>query len=450
MILAGRYRLDGRVAVGGVGEVWRASDLVLDRPVAVKFLRPEYAQHPETLARFRAEARHAGSVSHPGIAQVYDYGEDRADSPYLVMELVDGPPLSAVLAAGPLDPVFAMDVLAQTAAGLQAAHAAGLVHRDIKPANLLVGPAGQIKITDFGIAHAAGSAPITRTGTLIGTPAYLAPERAAGGPATPASDLYSLGVVGYECLTGAPPFSGEPAEVAAAHRNRKLPPLPPSVPPEVAGLVGELTARDPAARPATAGEIAWRAGQLRDALAGSATARLTGSSPPTQVVADPVTLTGLPAPDLAPPGRSSRREGERPRRGTVLAVAAAIVVAGLAGWLLRGGVGAASPQHPPGTPHPAASTPAARIVAVNADALTGQPVHLVRQQLSQLGLHPTVVWAHADGQEPGTVVSVQPSGQVPAGSAVTVTAALGQFGHHDGHGNGHGSDGNGQGDNGGG
>ena len=446
-ILASRYRLDGRIAIGGVGEVWRATDLVLARPVAIKFLRPEYAQHRETLARFRAEARHASSLSHPGIAQVYDYAEDGSEAPYLVMELVDGPSLAGVLAAGPLDPPFAMDVLAQAAAGLQAAHAAGLVHRDVKPANLLVGPAGQIKITDFGIAHAAGSAPVTRTGTLVGTPAYLAPERAAGGTATAASDLYSLGVVGYECLTGAPPFSGLPVEVAAAHRNRPLPALPPTVPPEVARLIFELTARDPAARPATAGEVAGRAARLRDALAGSATTQLAGdpggSAQVTRVGADPATLTGLPAMDQAP---ADPRGGARPRRGVVLAVAAAIVVAGLAGWLLRGGVGASS-QHQPGTP--AASTPAVRMVAVNADALTGQPVRVVRQQLTQLGLQPHVVWAPTDGQDPGTVISVQPNGQVPVGSVVRVTAALKPFGH-DGHGNGHGNGGDGQGSGGGG
>ncbi len=221
-----------------------------------------------------AEARHAASVVHPGIAQVYDYGEaGTAESPYLVLELVDGPSLAGVLAAGPLDPGHTIDVLGQAAAGLAAAHAAGLVHRDIKPANLLVGPGGQVKITDFGIAYAAGSAPITRTGMLVGTPAYLAPERAAGSPATPASDLYSLGIVGYECLTGRAPFSGIPLEVTAAHQHRALPPLPPDVPAGVAGLIGQLTARDPRARPGSAGEVARRAGQLRDALAGTTACR---------------------------------------------------------------------------------------------------------------------------------------------------------------------------------
>jgi len=168
--------------------------------VAVKLLRAGYAQDPGSVARFRSEARHAASLSHPGIAQVYDYGE--GELPYLVMELVDGPSLARVLGGGPLDPGRAMDVVAQAAAGLDAAHRAGLVHRDIKPANLLLGPGGQVKITDFGISRTAGPEPVTGTGTLLGTPAYLAPERLAGQAATPAGDLYSLGVVAWECLVG--------------------------------------------------------------------------------------------------------------------------------------------------------------------------------------------------------------------------------------------------------
>jgi serine/threonine-protein kinase len=183
VLVAGRYRLEGRIAAGGAGEVWKGTEDVLGRSVAVKLLRAEYAQHPQAVARFRAEARHASALSHPGIAQVYGYGE--AGAPYLVMELVDGPSLAHVLEAGPLDPGRVMDVVAQAAAGLQAAYRAGLVHRDIKPGNLLLGRGGQVKITDFGICHAAGSAPLTGTGTLLGTPAYLAPERVAGRAATP-------------------------------------------------------------------------------------------------------------------------------------------------------------------------------------------------------------------------------------------------------------------------
>src|SRR5215831_10823173 len=184
-VLEHRYRLDGRVALGGVGEVWRGTDLVLRRVVAVKLLRPEYAQDEECLARFRAEGRHAALLSHPNIAQVYDYVEKAPPIPgFLVMELVDGQSLARVLADGPIDPARTMGIIAQAAAGLQAAHRAGLVHRDIKPGNLLVGRDDHVKITDFGIAQVAGSARLTRTGMLMGTAAYLAPERATGGLAT--------------------------------------------------------------------------------------------------------------------------------------------------------------------------------------------------------------------------------------------------------------------------
>jgi eukaryotic-like serine/threonine-protein kinase len=459
-ILAGRYRLDGRIAFGGVGEVWRAMDLVLGRPVAVKLLRAEYAQHPEVLTRFRAEAKHAGSVSHPGIAQVYDYGEvGAADSPYLVMELVEGPSLAGVLAAGPLNPADTMDVLAQAAAGLQAAHAAGLVHRDIKPGNLLVGPVGQVKITDFGIAYAAWSAPITRAGALVGTPAYLAPERIAGGPATPASDLYALGVVGYQCLTGEAPFAGIPPEATAAQRHRTLPPLPRTVPAGVAGLVLELTARDPAARPASAGEVAVRASQLRDALTGAAMAPQASEPPVATMGAEPATLTGdplilarepvitlaeMPTAVAAPAQRPLLWDRMRPRRGVVLAVAGAAIVAGLAGWLLAGAFGAGSQQQQPGAAQPAAgrsSTTATHSVEVNAGTLAGQRASTVTHRLRQLGLRPRVVGAVRGGQAPGTVISVQPSGQVPAGSMVTVIAAVQPPGHGNGNGNGQGNDG---------
>ena len=311
--LAGRYQLESWIAAGAVGEVWRATDLVLSRPVAVKRLRDGYAGQPEAMERFRAEARHAGALSHPGIAQVYDYGEAEPPSPpFLVMEFVNGPSLAGLLAGGPLDPADAMDVLAQVAAGLAAAHAAGLVHRDIKPANLLVGGDGQLKITDFGIAHAAGSAQLTRTGTMLGTPSYLAPERAAGASATAASDLYSLGVVGYECLAGQPPFQGTPMEVVAACQRAPLPPLPAAVPAGVAALVMELTAKDPAARPASASQVAGRAARLRDALRDSRAAAQAArpvpvaqspvaqspvaQSPVAQPAAGPVPLPGEPLP----------------------------------------------------------------------------------------------------------------------------------------------------------
>src|SRR6266516_260630 len=268
-LLAGRYRLESQIAAGGVGEVWRGEDTLLTRPVAIKLLRAEYAAQPETLVRFRAEARHAGALSHPAICRVFDYGDPVPPNPaFLVMELVDGPSLAAILIIGPLGAAQTMDVVAQVASGLQAAHASALVHRDIKPANLLISRDGQVKITDFGIAHVAGSVPVTQTGIVMGTPAYLAPERVRGASATPATDLYSLGVVAYECLAGTAPFTGKPLEVAAAHRDLPLPPFPHAVPAEVAQLVAELTAKDPAARPASAREVATRAGRLREGMTG--------------------------------------------------------------------------------------------------------------------------------------------------------------------------------------
>jgi eukaryotic-like serine/threonine-protein kinase len=497
VVLAERYRLEGRIAAGGMGEVWRAVDLVLDRPVAVKLLRDEYVQHPDTLARFRAEARHAAAVSHRGIAQVYDYDEaGPGQPPFLVMELVDGPSLTQVLARGPLDPARAMDVIAQAAAGLGAAHAAGLVHRDIKPGNLLIGPDGTVKITDFGIAYAAGSAPLTRTGALIGTPAYLAPERVAGGSAGPASDLYSLGIVAYECLAGAPPFTGTPMEVALAHQYQSLPALPASVPLPVAALAAELTARDPALRPASADEVAARAGRLRDALSGAAAtqadpwlvspadagyagyagqAAFGSGAPPAAWAGFPggppgeasaatlldVGMDGAAAYGAAPYGAGPygtgpyeagmdlpgthgprwlpppRRGASRPARGRrpllLLAAAAVALIVGLAGWMVAG-ASSAPPQPAAQRSRPVRPATAAGLtVEVNADALTGQPVSAVVRQLRHLGLRVRVMLVRSD-RDPGTVLAVRPSGRVRVGSAVVVAAAAQPDGghHHDG------------------
>ena len=390
VLLAGRYRLQDRIAAGGAGEVWRAADAVLGRAVAVKLLRPEYAGNGEMLARFRAEARYAALVCHPGVVPVYDYGPvGPVGAPFLVMELVDGPSLAEVAACGPLEPAWVLDVAGQVAAGLAAAHAQGLVHRDIKPANLLLAPGGTVKITDFGIASAAGSASLTLAGTLPGTPGYLAPERAAGAPATAASDLYSLGVVAWECLAGAPPFTGTPLEIALAHADRVMPPLPAAIPRGVADLVAELTAKDPAARPASAASVAARADQLRAAITGTATittdrpaAGLPGPLPPT--------LAGVTVHHTPRLGRL------RPRRLAALAVAML-----LAAWLTAEMSGAAS-RTQPATPAPAASgVPAARMVIVDDAALAGQPAGPVLRQLRRAACslawygYPTGTWRPA-------------------------------------------------------
>jgi serine/threonine protein kinase len=462
VLLAGRYRLVNQIAAGGVGEVWRAEDQMLARPVAVKLLRAEYAQHAETQARFRFEAQHAASLSHPAIAQVYDYREGDAEfRPFLVMELIDGPSLADVLADGPLDSERVMDIVAQAAAGLDAAHQAGLVHRDIKPANLLLTSTGQVKITDFGIAHAAGSAPITRHGQLMGTPAYLAPERVAGQTAGPASDLYSLGILAHECLTGVRPYEGTPMEIVLAHGQRALPALPSSVPAPVADFVADLTARDPAARPASARLASARAAELRDLLAagrlepdGYVLSHRAGPAL-TMALELPGTLGEVPPPwhatdadDL--PSARQRVNRAWSRRRVALAIGAASVVAGLVGWLVSSATGGATPPVTPPASSPAtspaasrSSSPAPDTVTVDSGALIGQPVGAVEDTLQGLGLRPQVsfVTRGDQSQDPGTVVSIQPSGQVPVGSTVIVTAIQqhhhgdGQSGGHD-HGNG--------------
>ena len=345
--LAGRYHLEELIAIGGMGEVWRATDQVLGRYVAVKLLRPEYLHDEVTLLRFRAEAQHAGLLNHPGIAQVYDYQDASPERPaYLVMELVSGPSLAGVLAGRKLDPRRTADVLAQAAAALHAAHTAGVLHRDIKPGNLLLASDGRVKVTDFGIAQSSRTGHLTATGALIGTMGYLAPERVSGRSATVASDLYALGIVGYECLTGEPPFQGEPLQVALAHRDQDVPGLPPrclSQPggTELAALIADLTARDPAARPASAAVAAGRAGRIRDGRAGAGDSRA-------------VTPDGLPAPTgaaraaaptSADPGMMPPA-GPRRRRLAPAGLAAGLLAAGLLGWLLATAQAGPAPGHP--------------------------------------------------------------------------------------------------------
>ncbi len=271
-LLAGRYRLTDRIAAGGMGEVWRGEDVLLNRAVAVKLLPTGRAGDESFLARFRAEARYAASLSHPGIARVYDYGESAEfGGAYLILELVKGEPLSAILArAGRLSPDPTLDIIGQAARALDAAHQAGIVHRDIKPGNLLVAAGGTTKITDFGIAtavQAAQASHLTETGMVMGTAMYVSPEQATGAPVDASSDIYSLGVVAYECLAGHVPFmASEPLAIAYAHKHAPVPALPPDVPQPVADLVYDMLAKTPAGRPAGARVVADRADMLREAL----------------------------------------------------------------------------------------------------------------------------------------------------------------------------------------
>ncbi|HEX4829807.1 MAG TPA: protein kinase [Trebonia sp.] len=380
IVLGDRYLLESRIAAGGMGQVWLARDEVLGRLVAVKLLRPEYAEHPETLERFRAEARHAGVLSHPHIAQVYDYGHSGPfREPYLVMEYVDGPSLAEVIESAPLPVGYACEVLAQAADGLDAAHRAGLVHRDVKPGNMLLTSDGQVKITDFGIAHAAGSAPITAPGIVMGTSLYMAPERIAGGPGTPASDLYSLGIVTWECLVGCPPFRGTSADVMAAHLHQPLPPLPGWVPAAVCELVARLTAKDPRYRLADAGELAAQLEALELVSAGTrSTTALSSLVPaPGRQEAGRDLAASIPAGRIAAergPRALERGTGDGPGPLPVSVPSQRRAPAGGSPWPRPGARGAASPRaRGAAAGDPAAGTPAAPVAVRTRPARAGRP-----------------------------------------------------------------------------
>ncbi|TDO32285.1 serine/threonine protein kinase [Paractinoplanes brasiliensis] len=256
-MLSDRYRLTQRLAAGGMGEVWRGEDVMLHRPVAIKVMLPALRTDREFVTRFRTEARMMAALRHPGIVQVYDYGET-PDGDYLVMEFVEGIPLSRrIEQAGRLSPAETMTVVAQVADALQVAHEAGIVHRDVKPANLLVRPGGAIVLVDFGVARSETANGLTGTNVVLGSANYMAPEQAEGKPIGPPTDVYALGAVAYCCLTGRPPYVGEnPLQVLTQLVYGELPALPPDVPPPVAALVLRALAKEPAQRFASAAELA--------------------------------------------------------------------------------------------------------------------------------------------------------------------------------------------------
>jgi serine/threonine-protein kinase len=319
-----------------MGEVWKAKDLVLGRIVAIKVLKEEYTGDPGFLQRFRAEARHTALLNHVGIANVFDYGEEEG-SAYLVMELVPGQPLSSIIEHEQvLSPDRTLSMMAQTARALSVAHAQGLVHRDIKPGNLLITPEGRVKVTDFGIARLADQVPLTQTGQVMGTAQYLAPEQATGQTATGASDIYSLGVIGYECLTGHRPFSGESQiAIALAQVNDAPPPLPESLPKPVRALLMSMLAKDPKNRPANAIKLAEAAEAIRNGDISAAHAAVPGMllfEAATGPITAPVDIATAPTGVIGPKDSNTTSTSALPVLGAAAGGAAAgAAAAGAAG-----------------------------------------------------------------------------------------------------------------------
>jgi hypothetical protein len=380
--LGDRYVLEERLAVGGMGEVWRAKDEVLGRDVAVKILRLELAPDVAFQARFRAEARTAAGLSHGGIAAVYDYGE-ALQSAYLVMELVPGEPLSAMISReGALGTDRTLTIVAQAARALHAAHLHGVVHRDIKPANLMVTPELRVKITDFGISRPRDHEPLTATGQVMGTAHYLAPELARGEVATPLSDVYALGIVTYECLAGWRPFEGDnQVAVATAQLTQQPPPLPETVPLPVRQLVASAMAKNPQVRPQGAKAFAIALEDLRLRQLASTTLPSAGGWP-TGAETPPGGVEARPA---APPTRSEPSGASTPG-GTGAAATAAAGAAGAAG-LGAAEWGAAPPRagaaEAPATERPARATPADRVTPADsgtAASAAGAPARPVTPQ----------------------------------------------------------------------
>jgi serine/threonine-protein kinase len=454
---AGRYRLDSRIATGGMGEVWRATDTTLGRTVAVKLLKPEYADDPSFRTRFTTEARHAAALHHPGVAAVYDFGEStRPDGsgsarPYLVMELVDGQPLSALLRPGqPLDPAATQDLLAQAADAIGAAHAAGIVHRDVKPANLLVTPSRRVKITDFGIARALEGIGLTETGQVMGTPQYLSPEQAEGRPATPASDVYSLGVVAFECLAGRRPFVAESAVATAlAHLREPVPELPAEVPADLAAVVHRALSKKPGDRYPDATALA---AALRDPATAATTAtRVVPAAPaPTQVLTGVAPAAGAGGAGAAGAAASQPSEPHRRRIGPWLLLGVAVLLLGLlVAALVLGNDDEKTPaQARPSEPRSSAPTTAAPTTAAPSSAATSAPpsssapttsappatvtidendylgrdVKDVEKELKDLKLKVGTVEIDNPGTETeGAVAGVDPDGKLQEGDPVTVS-----------------------------
>ena len=421
----------------GVG--YRAHDERLGRAVVVKILRAHLAGDPRFVERFRREARAVASLSHPKIAGIFDYGED-AGQHYIVMEFAEGRDLGEVIRVdGQLSPERAARIAAQICVALDHAHEAGIIHRDIKPANVIVTGEDKVKVTDFGIARAAGDSTLTATGSMLGTASYLSPEQAGGDKVVPASDIYSVGIVLYEMLTGAVPFTADSAvAVAMRHVNDEMPPpssVNPDVSPEMDAVVARATAKDPSHRWTSGGDMAA-------ALAVVADPGAAATDPGTTLVDKEVEPTVWPI-------AGNRWDPERLGRRVLITFAAlallAVVLLGvkvLAGGdeptrSDRGTPVEQSPIPSP-TPTPEETTPLPTTVEIPED-IVGMSDKDAEARLEELGLIPLTETFPSDADKHSVIGSdPEPGAEVESGSEITlyVSDGKGSPGGEEGHGNG--------------
>ncbi|MFT4244995.1 MAG: protein kinase [Micrococcaceae bacterium] len=471
LLLGNRFKLTQRIAIGGMGEVWKANDTILHREVAIKILKEEYMGDTGFLERFRAEARNTALLHNSGIAHVFDYGEE-AGSAYLVMELVHGEPLSNLIDRDPHFSVDeALDYVGQTARALSEAHELGLIHRDIKPGNLMITPDNQVKITDFGISRIANQVPLTATGQVMGTAQYLAPEQATGKPATGSSDIYALGIIGYEMLAGERPFTGDSqVAIALAQVNEEPPPLPDSTPEPVRNLVMAMLEKDPEKRPDDAEAISEACDALRrndmetatiaiPAIGTAATQIINPEDEASTTVMDqnePATAlmtqqAEIPATramtktqhrqEVAPKVTTSSlelnepedeeehaplRNYEKPKKkrkwtAPLILLLLLLIGTGVYGLIRSGYINFNSPNPNPSVSD--TSTPEPSLLNLDSDNYINQPYDTVNSQLTSMGLKVKKQDIESDQTQAGYVTDIDPSGSVKTGDTITVSVA---------------------------
>ena len=430
-VFGGRYELKARLAIGGMGEVWQAIDKVIERQVAIKILKEEYLGDKAFRERFRAEARHAALVNHEGIASVYDFGEEEG-SAYLVMELVPGEALSTIIERERfLSAERVLDIVAQTASALHAAHQAGLVHRDVKPGNLLITPDGRVKITDFGIARAVDQVPLTATGQVMGTVQYLSPEQASGKSATALTDIYSLGIVAYEALAGKRPFTGESqVAIAMAHIKNPPPPLPESIPLAVRNLILACLAKKPERRPTSARQLARAAIAITRGRVGEALALVPAVDDEPHGVTEDTSTRILPVSVSTSDTVSPRRFPRLPRTWPLvgLVVGLSVLLIGIvAALVFRPTETAPSPTPTPSAtgssvPTPTPTDPLSENVMVTEDEFIGLTINQVNEKIDSMGLRLDAVTGNIATSLDlvGTAYRVNPQGSVPPNTLIAV------------------------------